>query len=48
MGTTMGAAMAQQPVISVRGEAHMDAEPEIATLSVTVQARDPDRSRKPG
>jgi uncharacterized protein len=35
--------MAQQPVISVRGEAHMDAEPEIATLSVTVQARDPDR-----
>ena len=35
--------MAQQPVISVRGEAHMEAEPEIATLSVTVQARDPDR-----
>jgi uncharacterized protein len=39
----MGTAMAQQPVISVRGEAHMDAEPEIATLSVSVQARDPDR-----
>jgi len=39
----MGTAMAQQPVISVRGEAHMEAEPEIATLSVTVQARDPDR-----
>ena len=39
----MGTVMAQQPVISVRGEAHMDAEPEIATLSATVQARDPDR-----
>ena len=35
--------MTQQPVISVRGEAHMEAEPEIATLHVTVQARDPDR-----
>ena len=35
--------MAQQPVISVRGEAHLEADPEIATLSVTVQARDPDR-----
>jgi len=35
--------MAQQPVISVRGEAHVEAEPEIATLSVTIQARDPDR-----
>jgi uncharacterized protein len=35
--------MAQQPVISVRGEARMQAEPEIATLSVTVQARDRDR-----
>ena len=35
--------MAQQPVISVRGEAHMEAEPEIAAISVTVQARDPDR-----
>jgi uncharacterized protein len=39
----MGTAMAQQPVISVRGEAHIEAEPEIATLNVTVQARDPDR-----
>jgi len=39
----MGTAMAQQPVISVRGEAHLEADPEIATLSVTVQARDPDR-----
>jgi uncharacterized protein len=35
--------MTQQPVISVRGEAHMEAEPEIAALHVTVQARDPDR-----
>jgi uncharacterized protein YggE len=35
--------MAQQPVISVRGEAYMEAEPEIAAISVTVQARDPDR-----
>lgn len=35
--------MAQQPVISVRGEAHLEAEPEIATLNVTVLARDPDR-----
>ena len=39
----MGTAMAQQPVISVRGEAHLEADPEIATLSVTIQARDPDR-----
>jgi hypothetical protein len=35
--------MAQQPVISVRGVAYMEAEPEIAAISVTVQARDPDR-----
>ncbi len=35
--------MAQQPVISVRGEARMEAEPEIAVISVTVQARDRDR-----
>lgn len=39
----MGTSMAQQPVISVRGEAHLEAQPEIATLNVTVQARDPDR-----
>lgn len=39
----MGAAMAQQPVISVRGEASMEADPEIAVISVTVQARDRDR-----
>jgi uncharacterized protein len=35
--------MVQQPVISVRGEAHMEADPEVATLEVSVQARDPDR-----
>lgn len=35
--------MAQQPVISVRGEAWLEAEPEIAVISVTVQARDRDR-----
>lgn len=35
--------MAQEPVISVRGEAHLEAEPEIATLAVTVQARHQDR-----
>jgi uncharacterized protein len=39
----MGTAMTQQPVISVRGEAHMEAEPEVATFEVTVRARDPDR-----
>jgi uncharacterized protein len=35
--------MNTQPVISVRGEAIMEAEPEIATISVTVRARDRDR-----
>jgi uncharacterized protein YggE len=35
--------MNTQPVISVRGEAIIEAEPEIATISVTVQARDRDR-----
>jgi uncharacterized protein len=35
--------MNTQPVISVRGEAIMEVEPEIATISVTVQARDRDR-----
>lgn len=35
--------MAQQPIISVRGEAHLEAEPEIAVIGVTVQARDRDR-----
>lgn len=35
--------MGQQAVISVRGEARLEAEPEIAVVSVTVQARDRDR-----
>lgn len=35
--------MTTQPVISVRGEAVMEVEPEIAVISVTVQARDRDR-----
>jgi uncharacterized protein len=39
----MGTAMAHHPVISVRGEARMEAEPEIAAINVTVQARDRDR-----
>ena len=33
----------QQPVISVRGEAWLAADPEIAVVSVMVQARDRDR-----
>jgi hypothetical protein len=33
----------QLPVISVRGEAWLEAEPEIAVVTVTVQARDRDR-----
>jgi uncharacterized protein YggE len=35
--------MDQLPVISVRGEAWLEAEPEIAALAVTVQVRDRDR-----
>jgi len=35
--------VAQQPIISVRGESHLEADPEIAVISVTVQARDRDR-----
>jgi uncharacterized protein len=35
--------MTPEPVISVRGEAWLEAEPEIAVISVTVQARDRDR-----
>jgi uncharacterized protein len=31
------------PVISVRGEAHLEADPEIAVVNVMVQARDRDR-----
>jgi uncharacterized protein YggE len=33
----------QLPVISVRGEAYLEADPEIAVISVQVQARDRDR-----
>jgi uncharacterized protein len=32
-----------QPVISVRGEATLEVEPEIAIVSVTIEARDRDR-----
>jgi uncharacterized protein len=34
-----------EPVISVRGEASLEVEPEIAVIWVSVQARDPDRHR---
>jgi hypothetical protein len=40
---TVGSVTDRQPVISVRGEAQREAEPEIAVVSVTVQARDRDR-----
>ena len=32
-----------QPVISVRGEASLEVEPEIAIVTVTIEARDRDR-----
>jgi uncharacterized protein len=35
--------MEQAPVISVRGEAWLEVDPEIAVVTVTVQARDRDR-----
>jgi uncharacterized protein YggE len=37
--------MDSQPVISVRGEAQLEVEPEIALLGVTVMAQDRDRRR---
>jgi uncharacterized protein len=37
--------MADETYITVRGEARFEVEPEIATLSVTVGARDKDRDR---
>jgi uncharacterized protein len=37
--------MESQPVISVRGEAGLEVEPEIALLDVTVMAQDKDRRR---
>lgn len=35
--------MSEQPVISVRGEVLLEVEPEIATVDVSIQARDRDR-----
>ena len=32
-----------QPVISVRGEASLEVEPEVAIVNVTIEARDRDR-----
>jgi uncharacterized protein len=40
-----GATVNGQPVISVRGEASLEVEPEIAIVNVTIQARDRDRRR---
>ncbi len=37
--------MDSQPVISVRGEARLEVEPEITLLGVTVMAQDKDRRR---
>ena len=37
--------MATEPVISVRGEAILEVEPEIAIVWVSVLARDKDRKR---
>jgi hypothetical protein len=42
-GDGEGGAMNGQPVISVRGEASLEVEPEIAIVEVTIQARDRDR-----
>jgi uncharacterized protein len=39
-GDSEGTVMNGQPVISVRGEASLEAEPEIAVVSVAIQARD--------
>ncbi|MFB4297232.1 SIMPL domain-containing protein [Actinomadura sp. NTSP31] len=37
--------MSDAPIINVRGEAVLEAEPEIARLSVQVQSQEPDRRR---
>lgn len=37
--------MSGQPVISVRGEASLEVEPEIAVVNVIIQARDRDREK---
>src|SRR5271166_5704304 len=42
-GEGEGAAMNGQPVISVRGEALLEVEPEVAIVTVTIEARDRDR-----
>jgi uncharacterized protein len=42
-GEGEGATMDGQPVISVRGEASLEVEPEIAVVHVTIEARDRDR-----
>jgi uncharacterized protein YggE len=42
-GEGEGAAMNGQPVISVRGEALLEVEPEVAIMNVTIEARDRDR-----
>lgn len=37
--------MASEPVVSVRGEAVLEADPEVAAVTVTVMAQDKDRGR---
>ena len=37
--------MPEQPLVAVRGEAVLEVDPEIARLTVTVAARDPDRRK---
>jgi len=37
--------MNEQPLLSVRGEAVLEVEPEMAEVSVTIAARDPDRAK---
>jgi hypothetical protein len=36
-----------QPVISARGEARLEVDPEIAVVSVTIEARHADRAWRP-
>ena len=37
--------MSEQPIVSVRGEAVLEVDPEIARVSVTIAARDSDRTK---
>jgi uncharacterized protein len=37
--------MSEQPIVTVRGDAVLEVEPEIARLSVTIAARDSDRAK---